>query len=42
MLIYDYDGVLMNPEREFAVTTYNKLTDHIVTQLEQLPTNALA
>ena len=42
MLIFDYDGVLMDSVREIAVTTYNMLTGAIFTRLEQLPQNALS
>ncbi len=42
MLIFDYDGVLMDSVREIAVTTYNMLTGTIFTRLEQLPQNALS
>jgi FMN phosphatase YigB (HAD superfamily) len=41
MLIFDYDGVLMDSVREIAVTAYNMLQGTIVTRLEQLPQNAL-
>ena len=41
MLIYDYDGVLMDSVREIAVTAYNMLKGTIVTRLDQLPQNAL-
>ena len=42
MLIYDYDGVLMDSVREVAVTAHNMLTGEIATRLDQIPTNALA
>lgn len=42
MLIYDYDGVLMDSVREVAVTAHNMLTGEIITRLDQIPTNALA
>ena len=35
MLIFDFDGVLMDSVREIAVTAYNSLTGNIVTQLNQ-------
>ncbi len=41
MLIFDYDGVLLDSVREIAVTTYNMLQGSIATRLEQLPQNAL-
>jgi len=41
MLIFDYDGVLMDSVREIAVTAYNMLKGTIVTRLDQLPQNAL-
>jgi hypothetical protein len=41
MLIFDYDGVLMDSVREIAVTAYNMLNNTIVTRLDQLPQNAL-
>jgi len=41
MLIFDYDGVLLDSVREIAVTAYNMLTGTIVTRLDQLPQNAL-
>jgi hypothetical protein len=42
MLIFDYDGVLMDSVREIAVTAYNMLQGTIITRLNQLPQNALA
>jgi FMN phosphatase YigB (HAD superfamily) len=42
MLIFDFDGVLMDSVREIAVTTYNMLMGTIVVRLNQLPQNALA
>jgi FMN phosphatase YigB (HAD superfamily) len=41
MLIFDYDGVLLDSVREIAVTAYNMLKGTIVTRLDQLPPNAL-
>jgi len=41
MLIFDFDGVLMDSIREVAVTAYNTLTGNIVTQLNQIPPKAL-
>jgi FMN phosphatase YigB (HAD superfamily) len=41
MLIFDYDGVLLDSVREIAVTAYNMLRGTIVTRLDQLPQNAL-
>ena len=41
MLIFDYDGVLLDSVREIAVTAYNMLEGTIVTRLNQLPQNAL-
>jgi len=41
MLIFDFDGVLMDSVREIAVTAYNMLNDTIITRLNQLPQNAL-
>jgi FMN phosphatase YigB (HAD superfamily) len=41
MLIFDFDGVLLDSVREVAVTCYNMLNDTIVTRLNQLPQNAL-
>ena len=41
MLIFDYDGVLLDSVREIAVTTYNMLQGTIATRLDQLPQNAL-
>ena len=41
MLIFDFDGVLMDSVREVAVTAYNTLTGAIVTQLNQVPPLAL-
>jgi len=41
MLIFDFDGVLMDSVREIAVTAYNMLQGTIVTRLDQLPQNAL-
>ena len=41
MLIFDYDGVLLDSVREIAVTAYNMLNNTIITRLNQLPQNAL-
>ena len=41
MLIFDYDGVLLDSVREIAVTAYNMLKGNVVTRLDQLPQNAL-
>jgi len=41
MLIFDYDGVLLDSVREIAVTAYNMLKGTIVTRLDQLPQNSL-
>jgi len=41
MLIFDFDGVLMDSVREIAVTAYNMLKGTIITRLNQLPQNAL-
>jgi len=41
MLIFDYDGVLLDSVREIAVTAYNMLNNSIATRLDQLPQNAL-
>ena len=41
MLIFDYDGVLMDSVREIAVTAYNMLKGTIITRLDRLPQNAL-
>ena len=41
MLIFDYDGVLLDSVREIAVTAYNMLKGTIATRLNQLPQNAL-
>lgn len=41
MLIFDFDGVLMDSVREIAVTAYNMLKGTIVTRLDQLPREAL-
>ena len=41
MLIFDYDGVLLDSVREIAVTAYNMLKNTIVTRLDQLPPNAV-
>jgi FMN phosphatase YigB (HAD superfamily) len=41
MLIFDYDGVLLDSVREVAVTAYNMLQGTIATRLNQLPQTAL-
>lgn len=41
MLIFDYDGVLLDSVREIAVTAYNMLEGTVATRLNQLPQNAL-
>jgi hypothetical protein len=41
MLIFDYDGVLLDSVREVAVTAYNMLKGTIVNRLDQLPQTAL-
>jgi FMN phosphatase YigB (HAD superfamily) len=41
MLIFDYDGVLLDSVREVAVTAYNMLQGTITTRLDQLPQHAL-
>jgi FMN phosphatase YigB (HAD superfamily) len=41
MLIFDYDGVLLDSVREVAVTAYNMLQGTIATRLDQLPQAAL-
>jgi len=41
MLIFDFDGVLLDSVREIAVTAYNMLKGTISTRLDQLPQNAL-
>jgi hypothetical protein len=41
MLIFDFDGVLLDSVREVAVTAYNMLHGTIITRLNQLPQNAL-
>ena len=41
MLIFDYDGVLLDSVREIAVTAFNMLNNSIATRLDQLPQNAL-
>jgi FMN phosphatase YigB (HAD superfamily) len=41
MLIFDYDGVLMDSVREVAVTAYNMVQNTIATRLDQLPQAAL-
>jgi phosphoglycolate phosphatase-like HAD superfamily hydrolase len=41
MLIFDFDGVLMDSVREVAVTAYNTLNSQIATRLDQIPRAAL-
>jgi len=41
MLIFDFDGVMLDSVREIAVTAYNMLKGTLVTRLNQLPQNAL-
>lgn len=41
MLIYDFDGVLMDSVREVAVTAYNMVKGTIATRLNQIPNHAL-
>lgn len=41
MLLFDFDGVLLDSVREVAVTCYNMLNDTMITRLDQLPQNAL-
>jgi FMN phosphatase YigB (HAD superfamily) len=41
MLIFDFDGVLMDSVREIAVTAYNTLKGTVVTKLTQIPKAAL-
>jgi FMN phosphatase YigB (HAD superfamily) len=40
MLIFDYDGVLLNSVDEMAVTAYNAVSGGLATSLEELPGNA--
>ncbi len=42
MLIFDFDGVLMDSVREVAVTAFNTLTEKTVTREEQIPGGAFA
>jgi len=42
MLIFDFDGVLLDSVREIAVTAHNMVTGTSVTRLDRLPQNALA
>jgi len=37
MVIFDFDGVLVNSIDEVTVTAYNTVTDRLVTRLDQLP-----
>ena len=37
MLIFDFDGVLVNSLDEVVLTAYNAATDSLVTSLEQVP-----
>ena len=41
MLIFDFDGVLMDSVQEVAVTTYNMLHSGLATRLNQVPRKAL-
>ncbi len=41
MLIFDYDGVLLDSIREIAVTAFNTLNNTVITRLDQLPRHAL-
>ena len=41
LLIFDYDGVLLDSIREVAVTAFNMLNKTIITRLDQLPQHAL-
>ncbi len=41
MLIFDFDGVLLDSVQEIAVTAYNTLNPGIATQLNQIPLAAL-
>jgi phosphoglycolate phosphatase-like HAD superfamily hydrolase len=41
MLIFDYDGVLLDSVREIAVTAYNMLQGTVATRLDQLPPKSL-
>ncbi len=41
MLIFDFDGVLIDSVREVAVTAYNMVQDTVVTRLDRLPPAAL-
>ena len=41
MLIFDFDGVLMDSVREIAVTAYNTLRGTMITKLNQIPKAAL-
>jgi len=41
MLIFDFDGVLMDSLPEVAVTVYNMLKGDVATRLDQLPQKAL-
>lgn len=40
MLIFDFDGVLLDSVDEMAVTAYNTVTETLVTALDDLPGNA--
>ena len=39
MLIFDFDGVLVNSLDEIVLTTYNATTDSLVTYLDEVPTD---
>ena len=41
MLIFDFDGVLMDSLPEMAVTAYSTLKGELVTKLDQIPEGAL-
>ena len=40
MLIFDFDGVLIDSVNEMSVSAYNTLTGELITSLEELPGNA--
>jgi FMN phosphatase YigB (HAD superfamily) len=42
MLIFDFDGVLLDSVREVAVTAYNTLNPEIATRLNQIPRAVIA
>jgi len=41
MIIFDFDGVLIDPIRELALTTYNLVTNSSLSSLEELPSGYL-